>query len=78
MTNAHIYRIKIREQLDESWSERLGNLSITPDLQTNGTIIAGAVPDQAALRGLLNQMFDFNLQLVGLEMVSAALSNQEV
>ena len=67
MAPGFTYRIKIREQLDESWSELLGNLSILPDPQTNGTIISGVVRDQAALRGLLNQLFNFNLHLVGLE-----------
>lgn len=69
MAPGFTYRIKIREQLDASWSEQLGNLSILPDPPTNGTIITGLVRDQAALRGLLNQIFNFNLTLVRLERV---------
>jgi hypothetical protein len=76
MAPGFTYRIKIREQLDESWSKQLGNLSILPDPRTNGTIITGLVRDQAALRGLLDQIFNFNLHLVGLE--SLEPPNQEI
>jgi hypothetical protein len=77
MAAGFTYRIKIREQLDESWSAQLSNLSILSDPQTNGTIITGVVQDDAALRGLLNQIFNFNLHLVGLERVEQP-PNQEI
>ena len=64
--SGYIYQILIREQLDNSWSQQLNGLTIIADPRTNGTIIWGLVRDQASLRGLLNQIFNFNLTLVGL------------
>jgi hypothetical protein len=61
------YRITIREQLDDSWSGQLDNLKICPDPENKGTVLTGQVRDQAALRSVLNKLFNFGLTLVGLE-----------
>lgn len=61
------YRIIIREQLDDSWSGQLDNLNISTTQNNSGTVISGQVRDQAALRSVLNKIFNFGLTLVGLE-----------
>ncbi len=67
MSPIHEYRITIREQLDDSWSGQLDNLKISLDQNNKGTVIYGPVRDQAALRSVLNKIFNFGLTLVGLE-----------
>ena len=67
-----IYRIRIKGYLDDSWSDRLGGMEIkviekaedVPD-----TILVGWLPDQAALCGVLNALYNLNLTLLSVEQV---------
>jgi hypothetical protein len=63
----NIYRIEVEGCLHEKWAAWLNetilhmdNLSETKDV----TAIVVSVPDQAALRGLLNRLWDLNLPLL--------------
>ncbi len=57
------YRLRVRGQLDGDWSEWLDGLTVTPG--ADGTsLIAGYIPDQAALHGLLVKIRDMGLPLV--------------
>ena len=61
------YRIVVEGELNESWSELLGEVNIENLDRGHGTsqtMICGFVPDQAALRGLLIKIWDLNLTLV--------------
>jgi hypothetical protein len=60
------YEIKVAGHLDEHWSGWLGGLDIIHDTAGN-TLLAGALPDQAALHGILNQIRDLGLVLISLE-----------
>lgn len=62
------YRITLEGYLDECWADWFAGFTIT-SRGHNGelTILTGPVADQAALRGLLNQIWDFNLALVAIE-----------
>lgn len=54
--------------MDRSWSEWFDGLNITP--QANGeTLIAGVVPDQAVLQGVLTKVFNLRLPLISLRRV---------
>jgi hypothetical protein len=58
-----IYRIRIKEQLDQHWSAWFGGLRITTE--ANGeTVLTGEVVDQAALHGLLSKVRDLQLTLL--------------
>ena len=59
------YEIKLRGHLDEYWSDWLSGLKITHDSQGN-SLLRGAVPDQAALHGILAQIRDLGLNLISL------------
>lgn len=55
--------ITVKGHLDERWSEWFGGLTITH--RENGeTILAGQLPDQAALHGVLAKVRDLSLTLV--------------
>ncbi|MCA9927598.1 MAG: hypothetical protein KC419_03945 [Anaerolineales bacterium] len=61
-SDQHDYQITLEGRLDGRWADWFEGLTMT----TNGdiTILTGPVADQAALRGLLNQIWDFNLTVI--------------
>jgi hypothetical protein len=64
---ADLYQIQVRGQLDASWSVWFSGFTITPadgpDAQPL-TTLSGPIADQAALRGILNRVWDLNLIVV--------------
>ena len=63
------YRIRVQGKLDESWFDRLGNMAITPEAVDDPavTILVGHLPDQAALSGVLNTLYEMHLPLLSVE-----------
>ncbi len=57
------YQIKVKEYLEESWSEWFSSLAIT-HAEDGSTILTGAVRDQTALYGLVASIRDLGLTLV--------------
>ena len=57
------YIITIRGHLDQEWSDWFDGLTITNDSNGEGTL-AGPIPDQAALHGLLVKIRDLGLHLI--------------
>lgn len=69
------YEIKVRGAVDERWSEWFGGLTVAAeadDRPTPITTLTGRVPDQAALRGILNKLWDLNLTLISVAPVATA------
>ena len=69
-----IYRIRIKGCLDDSWSDRLGGMEIKVIEQAEDapeTILVGWLPDQAALCGVLNALYNRRLALLSVELVGA-------
>ena len=69
-----MYRIRVRGQLDSSWSERLGGMTVT----TSGgrdtdqtTMLEGQLLDQAALAGIINTLYDMQLPLISVECIDS-------
>ena len=58
-----VYEIKVQGHLEDYWSDWLGGLAISRDAQGH-TLLAGVVPDQAALHGILAQIRDLSLTLI--------------
>lgn len=57
--------IRVKGQLDPSWSEWFGGLAIAPaGPERDETLLFGPVTDQAALHGILNQIASLGLALI--------------
>lgn len=62
------YHIRVRETLDPQYSDWLGDLTLVP--QENGeTLLVGIFSDQAALRGLLEQLWNLNITIIAVERI---------
>lgn len=60
------YEIRILGQLDPRWSEWFSNLKLT-HIEKNETLLAGFLPDQAALHSLLEKIRDLNITLISVK-----------
>jgi hypothetical protein len=68
-TRTGFYEIRVRGQLDESWSDWLEGLEVK--LVDNGEmILTGRIGDQAALMGTLNKLYGLNLTLLSVSKVT--------
>jgi hypothetical protein len=64
------YEILVRGQLDDHWSAWFEGLTVTP-LESDETLIAGPVQDQAALHGILAKIRDLDLHLLAVVLSAA-------
>jgi hypothetical protein len=68
--------ITIKEQLDPHWSVWFAGLQLT-HLPGGKTMIAGLLPDQTALHGLLARIRDLNLTLVAVTCSSPPICTKD-
>ena len=61
------YRIKVKGILDEQWSDWFNRMTVTTE--SDITTLTGAVVDQAALRGILDKVWDLNLILISVNRI---------
>lgn len=64
----HTYQITVRGRLDDGWSDWFSGLEISEaagPAEPPVTIVTGTI-DQAALRGIVNKVWDLNLALVSI------------
>ena len=62
MDKPAVYRIKVRGVVPESWIDRLGGMQIVAGSSTV-TTMEGWLPDQAALKGVLDTLYELRLCL---------------
>jgi hypothetical protein len=62
-TRTGFYQIRVKGQLDESWSDWLEGLEVTL-LENSEMFLSGRIRDQAALMGVLNKLYGLNLVLL--------------
>jgi hypothetical protein len=62
------YRIRIKGHLDETWNDWFEGLTIT-NLENGEAELVGALPDQAALQGVLTQISSLGLVLISVNSV---------
>jgi hypothetical protein len=66
-----VYNIKVKGQLDGSWSEWFDGLTINA-ADDGCTTLSGPLPDQAALHGILARIRDLGLPLISLKCIAVA------
>jgi hypothetical protein len=69
------YHIRVQGHLDPGWQHRFEGLRIEQQ-EAGTTLLAGSLPDQAALHGVLLQIVRLGLTLLSLE-TSEAASREE-
>jgi len=77
---ARTYQFIVEGILDESWAAWLGELELVSQHQAAGrclTTLQGVIRDQAALRGVLNRLWDLNLALCSVQQIDPALTQTE-
>ena len=69
-----LYKIQVQGELKESWSERLQGMQINvernPDAKPE-SILIGQIDDQAALSGVLNTLYNFNMTIISVQMLQS-------
>jgi hypothetical protein len=67
-----VYEIQVQGELDQGWENYFDGLSLTftySSDQLPATTLTGAMADQAALRGILCQLWDLNLTVVSVRRI---------
>lgn len=70
------FLISFQGNLDDSWQSWFSGLRISMGQDAQGktvTTMSGEIVDQAALRGVLNKLWDLNLNLVSVNLVKPAI-----
>jgi hypothetical protein len=70
------YRITVEGKIDATWSEWLGGMRLVSQKEADCALITtlcGVLIDQAALRSLLNRIWDLNLVLRSVQEVDPAI-----
>ncbi len=65
------YRITFRGYLPQSWSDRLNGMAIVTYDEASEkpmTVLSGWLPDQAALIGVLNTLYNLHFPLLSVEL----------
>jgi len=62
------YRLRVEARLDDHWSAWFGGMTLTRH-DDGTTSLSGAVPDQAALHGLLAKVRDLGVPLLSVDVV---------
>ena len=61
-----IYRIRVKNHVEEYWSHWFGNMQVT-HLESGESVLAGPVEDQEQLHHILEKIRDLNLVLLSIE-----------
>lgn len=68
------YQIRVQGQLDPNWSDWFSGLAIDHEVSGQGlsvTTLTGSVEDQSALRGTLQKLWDLNLVVQSVLLLSS-------
>lgn len=66
------YRIEVQGQLEAGWADWFDGMAMDIATTLEGdaiTTLRGDVSDQAALRGILNKLWDLNLTLISVQQI---------
>ena len=62
MQEPAVYRIAVQGVIPEGWGDRLGGMRIMT-VSADQTTLEGWLPDQAALKGVLDTLYNLQLRL---------------
>lgn len=68
MNEEHNYCIRVKGQLDASWSDWFRGLDISTDVEGN-TTLTGSLRDQSELNAVLNRLHQLALTLISVEKI---------
>jgi hypothetical protein len=74
-TACAVYQIRVQGRLEGDWSEWFSGFEVAVEGDTTEgavTTLTGHTPDQAALRGILNRMWDLNLVVISVVRLETA------
>lgn len=74
MSSPAIYRIRVRGRLNADRSDRLEGMHIESLARDDGkaeSVLEGRLPDQAALAGVLNALYDLHLPVMTVDCLGA-------
>jgi hypothetical protein len=75
VVEAASYVIVVQGRLDSNWSEYVGGMTISIDAGPDGatvSVLRGELPDQAALFGVLNHLYNLGFRLLLVESNSSS------
>lgn len=64
------YRIQVQGRVASNWSDRLQGMDISQTTSDTGHIVStltGELPDQTALAGVLNALYEMHLSVLSVE-----------
>ena len=64
-----VYQIKISGKIDPGWADWLSGMEVSYETNGDGekrSVLTGLVPDQAALRGILDRLWNLNIAVISL------------
>jgi hypothetical protein len=67
-TARNAYRIVVDGAVGESWLDWFGDIVLVETAERS--VLLATVPDQAALRGILDRLWDLNLALVSVTLLA--------
>jgi hypothetical protein len=68
-----VYKIVVQGEIDESWADRLYDMQINVERQKGKQTISsvvGEITDQSALSGILNTLYELQMTVVSVKMLS--------
>ncbi len=77
---AAIYKVVVKGKLEQGVSDRLLGMQISINKSEDSTIfssLVGVVRDQAALSGILNNLYDMQMTVISVNMISEMGSSIE-
>ena len=72
------YQIKVQGKLDERWSDWFSGLRVVVESESPPVTTLIGLIDQAGLRGVLNKLWDLNLDLISVVPIEADALHEEV
>ena len=69
-----VYKIKVEGEIQANWSEKFQGLKINVERSLRGkpvSVLTGKINDQAALSGLLNILYDYNMTILSVKMLKS-------